>query len=99
MGRVLLAAQPESAWPHDLRDVLAVVREQGWALVDQELERGIRSVAAPLHNADGSVVAAINVSSTTSSATLERVTGQFLPALLETAARIDAAFAHVPAPR
>jgi IclR family pca regulon transcriptional regulator len=98
MGRVLLAAQPDSEWPDDLREVLALVREQGWALVDQELERGIRSVAAPLHSADGTVVAAINVSSTTSSATLERLTGEILPALLETAGRIDAAFAHVRTP-
>lgn len=89
MGRVLLAAEPEERWPGALRATLVRVREQGWALVDQELEHGIRSIAAPLHSADGSVVAAVNVSSTTSSATLERITDEFLPALLRTAAQID----------
>lgn len=90
MGRVLLAAAtPEASWPDDLRGVLDDVRRQGWALVDQELETGIRSVAAPIHGADGSVVAAINVSSTTSSATLDRLRTEYLPALLETSAAID----------
>ena len=38
------------------------VREQGWALVDQELEAGLRSVAAPLRDREDRVVAAVNVS-------------------------------------
>jgi IclR family pca regulon transcriptional regulator len=95
MGRVLLAAQPENQWPDDLRPALAQVREQGWALVDQELESGIRSVAAPVHGAGGEVVAAINVSSTTSSATLDRLRNEYRPALLETATRIDRALGQV----
>lgn len=90
MGRVLLAAEPESTWPDALRPTLSNVRDQGWAVVDQELERGLRSIAAPLHRADGSVVAAINISSTVSSATLDRIQSEFRPALLATAARIDA---------
>lgn len=44
-----------------LRAELEVVRKQGWALVDQELEIGLRSVAAPVHDARGTVVAAANV--------------------------------------
>lgn len=46
----------------DLRTVLAAVRDQGWCLLDQELEIGLMSIAAPVRNADGQVVAAINVS-------------------------------------
>ena len=38
------------------------VRHQGWAVVDQELEIGLRSMAAPIRDAAGTVVAAINVS-------------------------------------
>jgi len=94
MGRVLLAATPPSTWPDPLHDVLGTVRAQGWALVDQELEAGIRSVAVPVHSRDGAVVAAINVSSTASSTTVERMTAEFLPALLATAHDIDAAIAH-----
>lgn len=95
MGRVLLAAQPEASWPDDLRPTLEEVRTQGWALVDQELESGIRSVAAPLRGAGGAVIAAVNVSSTTSSATLERLRDEYRPALLETAARISTDLARV----
>lgn len=95
MGRVLLAAGPDEAWPDALRPTLAQVRAQGWAVVDQELERGLRSIAAPLHSEDGTVVAAINVSSTPSVASLERIRDDFRPALLEAAARIDAAIGRV----
>ena len=38
------------------------VREQGWALVDQELEEGLRSIAAPVRDASGRTIAAVNVS-------------------------------------
>jgi IclR family pca regulon transcriptional regulator len=95
MGRVLLAAQPQAAWPAELAPALMTVRDQGWALVDQELEAGIRSVAAPLRGATGEVVAAINVSSTTSSASLERLRDEFVPALLATADEITRALAQV----
>lgn len=89
MGRVLLAFGPEQNWPVARRPVLVQVREQGWAIVDQELEAGLRSVAAPVHDAAGSVVAAINVSTTTATASLERIRDEFLPAVLATAAAID----------
>lgn len=48
-----------------LRPLLDRVREQGWALNDQELAAGLRSVAAPVTNRRGAVVAAVNVSTTT----------------------------------
>src|SRR5690606_22082193 len=44
-----------------LRDEVAAVREQGYALVDQELEAGLRSIAVPVRGADGEVVAAVNL--------------------------------------
>ncbi len=94
MGRVLLAAGPESAWPPARRAVLEQVRDQGWSIVDQELESGLRSVAAPVHASTGDVVAAINVSTTTATASLDRIHDEFLPAVLATAAAIDAAIAH-----
>lgn len=46
----------------ELLAVLDQVREQGWCLLDQELELGLMSVAAPVRNAAGKVVAAVNVS-------------------------------------
>lgn len=95
MGRVLLAAQADESWPDALRPTLEQVHAQGWAVVDQELEPGLRSIAVPLHTPDGTVVAAINIASTTSVASLERLRDEFRPALLETAAHIDAAIARV----
>lgn len=72
-----------------LRAVLAEVREQGWALVDQELEAGVRSVAAPLHDSHDRVIGALNVSAHAARTTLDRLRREFVPALLATAARID----------
>jgi IclR family pca regulon transcriptional regulator len=60
------------------------IRAQGWALVDQELEEGLRAVAAPIHDGDRRVVAAINVSAHTSNRTLDEMR-RLLPRLLETA--------------
>lgn len=65
------------------------VRRQGWAMVDQELEEGVRSLAAPIHNGSGRVAAAINVSVHASRWSLEAVREQLLPRLLETASSID----------
>lgn len=45
-----------------LLEQLALVREQGWALTDQELEVGLRSMAMPIIDAHGRTIAAINVS-------------------------------------
>ncbi|HEY0246877.1 MAG TPA: IclR family transcriptional regulator C-terminal domain-containing protein [Gryllotalpicola sp.] len=74
--------------PAALRAELARVRERGWTVVDQELEPGLRSVAAPLTRS-GAVVAAVNVSTSSTVSTLERIRGEFLPALLETARAIS----------
>ncbi len=58
------------------------VREQGWAMVDQELEDGLRSIAAPIRHGSGVVLAAINVSTTASSHTVESILETLLPPLL-----------------
>jgi IclR family pca regulon transcriptional regulator len=76
--------------PEDLREELVRIREQGWALVDQELEEGLRSIAAPVHDGGGRVVAAVNVSAHASRASRETVTTELLPPLLDTAKRIEA---------
>ena len=70
-------------------DVLAEVDRvagQGWALVDGELEAGLRSLAVPLRDAAGAVVAALNVSSTSSAEALRRT----LDPLRATAAAVEA---------
>jgi IclR family pca regulon transcriptional regulator len=77
--------------PVAMRRVLLEVREQGFALVDQELEDGVRSVAAPLRDARGRVVGALNVSAHAARTTLDRLRREFVPTLLETTEAINAA--------
>lgn len=72
-----------------LRDELKRIRERGWALVDQELEQGLRSVAAPIRDSGGAVVASINVSTHAGRRSLESITEELLPPLLSTAERIE----------
>ena len=74
----------------DLIAELDRVRAQGWAMVDGELEPGLRSIAAPIHGRDGTVVAALNVSTSTHRVDEKRVLGEYLPALRETATDVDA---------
>ncbi|WP_158887752.1 IclR family transcriptional regulator domain-containing protein [Amycolatopsis anabasis] len=83
--------------PAALRAELVKVREQGWAMVDQELEEGLRSVAAPIRDRHGAVVAAVNVSTHASRTTPESVRGEMVPPLLAAAARIEADLAVAPA--
>jgi len=72
-----------------LRSILEQVREQGWALVDQEMELGIRSVAAPIHDRSGKPIAAINISSHASRVNLKDMRVRHLPLVLQAAARIS----------
>jgi IclR family pca regulon transcriptional regulator len=74
----------------ELRGELARIRAQGWALVDQELEEGLRSIAAPVHDAGGRTIAAVNVSAHASRVSAQDVQATLLPPLLETASRIEA---------
>jgi IclR family pca regulon transcriptional regulator len=73
-----------------LRAELDRVRAEGWSLVDGELEPGLRSVAVPLRDRRGDVVAAVNVSTSATRDTVEHVLERHLPALQQTAAAIDA---------
>ena len=73
-----------------LRAVIEQVRRQGYALTDQELEQGLRSVAVPIHDASGAVVAALNISVHASRASVAELRSRFLPPAREAAAAIDA---------
>lgn len=90
LGRVLLAGMTDAARDAVSAAELDRVRAQGWAMVDGELEPGLRSIAAPVHGRDGAVVAALNVSTSTQRVDQERLLGEYLPALRETAAAVDA---------
>ena len=72
----------------DLRGEVERVRRQGYAIVDEELEEGLRSIAAPIHDGSGAVAAAMNVSTQTSRTSLAEMKRRLLPALREAAAAI-----------
>ena len=75
--------------PAQLRAELDRVREQGYALVDQELEDGLRALAAPIRDGHGRVVAALNVAVHASRWSVDAIHAELLPQLLETAAAIE----------
>jgi IclR family pca regulon transcriptional regulator len=66
------------------------VRRRGWSLVDQELEAGLRSIAVPIRDPSGQVVAAMNLSVHASRASAGEVKRDLLPPLLEAATAIEA---------
>lgn len=73
-----------------LREEVARAKKQGWYLIDQEIEKGVRSIAAPLRDAGGQIIAAVNVSSYSTRVTLETLNRKFLPRILETTQAIEA---------
>jgi IclR family pca regulon transcriptional regulator len=78
--------------PPELRRELDRVRRQRWALVDQELERGLRSIAAPIRDAAGRVIAAANVGAHAGRITVATLRRALLPSLQATAAAIERDF-------
>ncbi|WP_434628338.1 pca regulon transcriptional regulator PcaR [Pseudomonas sp. Z6-14] len=68
--------------PEALLECLHQVRQQGWCIVDQELEQGLRSIAVPVYDASGQVVAALNVSTHAGRVSRNELEQRFLPGLL-----------------
>ncbi|BBC33923.1 IclR family transcriptional regulator [Streptomyces graminofaciens] len=105
LGRVMLAhllpearlpeARP-ALTPHTITDrgelvgVLERVRAEGYALVDGELEEGLRSIAVPVRDGSGRTVAAVNVAMHSSRRTVEECVTEVLPELRATVARVEA---------
>ena len=67
---------------------------KGWALTDEQLAPGIRSVAAPLRDGAGRVIAAMNVTVHAAETSVGTLTGEHLPLLLQAAGDISADFAR-----
>jgi IclR family pca regulon transcriptional regulator len=76
--------------PDRLREIIQQVGRQGYSIVDQELEDGLRAIAAPIRDSSGAVTAAINMSAHASRHTPEAMLTQLLPELLKTAGHIEA---------
>ncbi len=75
--------------PDRLRETIARVQAEGYAIVDQEIDDGSRSIAVPVHDASGQVVAALNVSMLAGRGTAETML-DFLPAIRRAAEQIEA---------
>jgi IclR family transcriptional regulator, pca regulon regulatory protein len=74
-----------------LRKVLADVRQSGFAMVDQELEDGLRSLAVPVRSVGDIIVAAMNIGAQAQRMPIEEVQTRFLPHLLAAAAELSTA--------
>lgn len=79
-----------------LRALVARVRERGWAGNDEESEKGVRTVAAPLFDRSGQVIAAINLSGHSSRVTMRDLRSRYLPVLLQAAREISEALGADP---
>jgi IclR family pca regulon transcriptional regulator len=95
LDEYLASTKLEPLTKHTITDVGEWRREidrvalQGYALVDQELEEGVRSIAAPITAGGGAVIAAMNVSCHVSRVTVTKMRQEYLPPLLEAAAEIS----------
>lgn len=79
--------------PADILARVQQVRRQGWALVNQELEEGLISIAAPVKNRAGATVAALNVSGQANRTSATVMKDSLLPALRAAADEVSALLA------
>src|SRR3954471_4408489 len=73
----------------ELRTELEVIRDQGWALQDEELAYGLRSVAGPISGPDGRVVAGVNLAVQARDWAAQRIVRELKPVVLATCAEIS----------
>jgi IclR family transcriptional regulator, pca regulon regulatory protein len=89
-GVQLVKCTPKTIVSLDLlKRELARVREQGYAINDEELEIGLRSAAAPVYGAAHAVFAAVNISTSSSRVSRAALVTQFVPRLLRTSRAIS----------
>jgi len=73
---------------NELRDAIETARLKGYALVDQELETGLRSLAVPIYDRNGHILAALNVGTHAARSRLDEMTTRFLTVVLEASRKI-----------
>jgi IclR family pca regulon transcriptional regulator len=74
----------------DIDGQLRTVRARGWALADEELAPGIRSIAVPVRDGDGIVLAAMNVTVHAAETSVDTLIGDYLPLLMRAAGEVSA---------
>lgn len=101
IGKVALpASTPRSITePGAFRQMLKKSREQGYVFTDEEFHPGVRSIAAPVHDRRGEVVAAINATSIVQKFSDDYITEQVIPLVVDAAREISMGMGHMPSPR
>jgi IclR family pca regulon transcriptional regulator len=79
----------------ELDESLAEIRKRGWAMSDEQLSFGIRSIAAPVRDASGRTIAAVNVTVNAAETSIAVLKKEHLPLLISTAASITSDFANM----
>ena len=82
--------------PAELAAKIAQVRLQGWSLVNQELEEGMVSMAAPIIDRSGHMTAALNISGQANRTSIKIMQETMLPPLLAAARSVSQLLGHVP---
>ncbi|WP_255325845.1 MULTISPECIES: IclR family transcriptional regulator domain-containing protein [Sphingobium] len=77
--------------PEALRAELRAVSEQRWSLVEEELEIGLRSLAVPIRDRNGNILAALNVATFSEAHSREHLIDQYLPDLRAAAGQLERA--------
>jgi IclR family pca regulon transcriptional regulator len=77
-----------------LRTELQKIRKQGYAVADQEIEEGVRSIAVPILNGEGKVLAALIILTNVATVPKKKLTEEFLPVLLDIAGELQGALRH-----
>jgi IclR family pca regulon transcriptional regulator len=72
----------------EIRNRITAARQHGWSLADQELTEGLRSIAVPVRDAGGAIIAAVNVSAHATRVSAESLRATVLPRLQSAAAGI-----------
>ena len=67
--------------PAKLTQALRQIRRDGYSIIDQELEHGLRSMAVPIQNPNGKVVAALNIGAHAQRVSIQEMQTKFLPHL------------------
>jgi IclR family pca regulon transcriptional regulator len=95
-GRITDASFAANSGPNaklslaELREELTAIRGQGWAMQDEELAYGLRSVAAPVISPDGRVLAGVNLAVQAQDWSSQRIVRELKPAVLAACADISA---------
>jgi IclR family pca regulon transcriptional regulator len=72
-----------------LKEILAQARKEGYVVVEEELEVGLRSIAVPVRGASGNVLAALNIGAQATRVTKKQMVDEFLPVLLREARELS----------